>query len=177
MNSFSLEQKRFAETVETVESKLRKKAIFVPTLDEDVKLQVLYLFSFQLTIQLRACGEPICLFGEGPADRRERLRAVLDIKSFAEEDIANQRQVLGLKKQSTEEEEKPKEVVYERASPELIQVRRIIYEYSMKRYNIVKLNNKIVVKKDQKSNVKKIQIWSCLLRMKRRLRNYGINIV
>lgn len=40
MSSFTLEQKRFAETVENVESKLRKKAIFVPTLDEDVKLQV-----------------------------------------------------------------------------------------------------------------------------------------
>lgn len=168
MSSFSLEQKRFAETVETVESKLRKKAIFVPTLDEDVKLQVLYLFSFQLTIQLRACGEPICLFGEGPADRRERLRAVLDIKSFSEEDIAIQRQVLGLKKQSTEEEEKPKEVVYERASQELIQVRRSIYEYSMKRYDIMKINYRIVVKKDQKNNDKKIQIWNCLLRMKRR---------
>ena len=168
MSSFSLEQKRFAETVETVESKLRKKAIFVPTLDEDVKLQVLYLFSFQLTIQLRACGEPICLFGEGPGDRRERLRAVLDIKSFSEEDIAIQRQVLGLKKQSTEEEEKPKEVVYERASQELIQVRRSIYEYSMKRYDIMKINYRIVAKKDQKNNDKKIQIWNCLLRMKRR---------
>lgn len=139
MSSFSLEQRRFAETVENVESKLRKKAIFVPTLDEDVKLQVQFFIVVSLMIQLRACGEPICLFGEGPEDRRERLRAVLDIKSFSEEDVAIQRQVLGLKKQSTEEEEKQKEAVYERAQQELIQVRRFIYEYSMKRYSLLKI--------------------------------------
>lgn len=83
---------------------------------------------------MRACGEPICLFGEGPADRRERLRAVLDVKSFSDEDVSVQRQILGLKKQSSEEDDKPKEVVYERAGEDLIAVRRIIYEYSMERY-------------------------------------------
>lgn len=82
---------------------------------------------------MRACGEPICLFGEGPADRRERLRAVLDVKSFADEDVAIQRQVLGLKKHGSEEDENPKEVVYERAGKELIAVRRYIYDYSMEK--------------------------------------------
>ena len=32
-----LEQKRYAENLESIESKLRKKTIFVPTIDEDVK--------------------------------------------------------------------------------------------------------------------------------------------
>lgn len=35
-----LEQRRYAENLESIESKLRKKTIFVPTMDEEVKLQV-----------------------------------------------------------------------------------------------------------------------------------------
>lgn len=37
----------------------------MPTDDSEVKLK------------LRSMGEPICFFGEGPADRRERLRDLL----------------------------------------------------------------------------------------------------
>lgn len=37
----------------------------MPTDDSEVK------------VKLRAMGEPICYFGEGPADRRERLRDLL----------------------------------------------------------------------------------------------------
>ena len=39
--------------------------IAVPTDDAEVK------------VKLRGMGEPICFFGEGPADRRERLRDLL----------------------------------------------------------------------------------------------------
>ena len=35
-----LEQKRYAENLQSIEAKLRKKTIFVPTIDEEVKLQV-----------------------------------------------------------------------------------------------------------------------------------------
>jgi U4/U6 small nuclear ribonucleoprotein PRP4 len=43
---------------------LQKKAknLPIPTNDKEVKLR------------LRELGHPICLFGEGPADRRDRLR-------------------------------------------------------------------------------------------------------
>lgn len=37
----------------------------MPTADADIKAK------------LRELGEPICLFGEGPADRRERLRLLI----------------------------------------------------------------------------------------------------
>ena len=48
--------------LEEFERKKRVKAINVSTSDVDVKGD------------LRQLGEPICLFGEGPADRRARLR-------------------------------------------------------------------------------------------------------
>lgn len=40
----------------------KAKNLPVPTNDKEVKLR------------LRELGHPICLFGEGPADRRDRLR-------------------------------------------------------------------------------------------------------
>ncbi|KAF5014790.1 hypothetical protein F66182_14102, partial [Fusarium sp. NRRL 66182] len=47
------------------ERKRRAAAIVVPTDDTRVR------------IRLRELGEPITLFGEGPADRRDRLRELL----------------------------------------------------------------------------------------------------
>lgn len=43
----------------------RARMMNVSTDDEEVKKD------------LRTLGEPICYFGEGPADRRERLKEVL----------------------------------------------------------------------------------------------------
>lgn len=44
---------------------IQARHIAVPTDDVEVK------------VKLRAMKEPICYFGEGPADRRERLRDLL----------------------------------------------------------------------------------------------------
>ena len=49
----------------------------------------------EVKMQLREVGEPICLFGEDPADRRERLRQLLVV--IGEEN---------LKKKKIEAEEK-----------------------------------------------------------------------
>ena len=40
----------------------RARTLPIPTVDREVKLR------------LREMGEPICLFGEEPGDRRERLK-------------------------------------------------------------------------------------------------------
>merc|ERR1719232_2054245 len=51
--------------LEEFERRKKVKAINVSTSDSEVKED------------LRKLGEPICLFGEGPADRRNRLRELL----------------------------------------------------------------------------------------------------
>ena len=51
--------------LEEFERRRKVKSINVSTSDSDVKED------------LRKLGEPICLFGEGPADRRNRLRELL----------------------------------------------------------------------------------------------------
>ncbi|ELU16587.1 hypothetical protein CAPTEDRAFT_226300 [Capitella teleta] len=53
------------DLLEEFERRKRVRQIHVSTDDGEVK------------IQLRQFGEPICLFGEGPQDRRERLRKLL----------------------------------------------------------------------------------------------------
>ena len=53
------------EILEDFERKKRARLIHVSTDDNAVKQD------------LRHLGEPICLFGEGPADRRSRLRDLL----------------------------------------------------------------------------------------------------
>ncbi|WAR31486.1 PRP4-like protein [Mya arenaria] len=70
-----------AELLADFEKRKKAKKIQVSTDDSEVKAH------------LRKLGEPICLFGEGPADRRERLRHELGLRG---EDI--------LKKQQKEQE-------------------------------------------------------------------------
>jgi len=52
-------------SLEELERKKRLRLMKVSTDDVEVKKD------------LRTLGEPICFFGEGPADRRERLKEVL----------------------------------------------------------------------------------------------------
>ncbi|KAL5121264.1 hypothetical protein ACEQ8H_000732 [Pleosporales sp. CAS-2024a] len=64
--------------MEEFDRKRRAAALIVPTADRDVKAK------------LRSRGEPITLFGEGPADRRDRLRALLaDAAEALGEDAAD----------------------------------------------------------------------------------------
>merc|ERR1712002_512774 len=59
------EDESHAELLAEFERRKRARQIQVSTDDGEVKAL------------LRQQGEPICLFGEGPADRRERLRQLL----------------------------------------------------------------------------------------------------
>ncbi|UKZ80787.1 hypothetical protein TrVFT333_008552 [Trichoderma virens FT-333] len=81
--------------------------------------------------KLREMGEPITLFGEGPADRRDRLRELLTIQAemaglesgdITMEDAAEDA-----------EEEEQEEEFYSRGGPELLQARINIAEFSLPR--------------------------------------------
>jgi len=61
------------------EEKKRARSIIVPT---DIK---------EVKERLRELGHPITLFGEGPYDRRERLREVVAAMELNEEDLAKVR--------------------------------------------------------------------------------------
>ncbi|XP_040581144.1 uncharacterized protein U4-U6-60K [Lepeophtheirus salmonis] len=65
------------EILEEFERRKRARAIPVPTDDDEIKRD------------LRTLGEPICLFGEGPADRRNRLRDFLS--EFGEDAVKKRR--------------------------------------------------------------------------------------
>lgn len=66
LNQESLEaQIQHADTIRKFETQKRARSIVVPTSIEDVKQK------------LRELGQPITLFGEGPGDRRERLKEVI----------------------------------------------------------------------------------------------------
>lgn len=64
-----------AENLRKYETKKRARAIIVPTSIEEVKAK------------LRELRQPVTLFGEGPADRRERLREVIASMDLTEEEL------------------------------------------------------------------------------------------
>ncbi|KAI0232431.1 U4/U6 small nuclear ribonucleoprotein Prp4 [Lamellibrachia satsuma] len=104
------------ELLEEFERRKRARQIQVSTDDAEVKAQ------------LREFGEPICLFGEGPVDRRERLRQLMAILG---ED--------SLKKKKTEEaeqkklEEQENVTWYHEGPPSLRDARLAIAKYSLPR--------------------------------------------
>jgi U4/U6 small nuclear ribonucleoprotein PRP4 len=64
-----------AENIRQFEIKKRARTINVPTSPEEIKTK------------LRELGHPITLFGEGPADRRDRLREVIAQLDLNEEEL------------------------------------------------------------------------------------------
>ncbi len=71
-----LEQARHAEVMRQYEIKKRARSINVPTAPDDVKRA------------LREFGQPVTLFGEDHADRRERLREVIAGMQISGEETA-----------------------------------------------------------------------------------------
>jgi pre-mRNA processing factor 4 (PRP4) like len=69
-------QIQHAEILRKYESQKRGRTIVVPTAIDDVKSK------------LRELGKPVTLFGEGHADRRERLREVIANLEIKEEEIS-----------------------------------------------------------------------------------------
>lgn len=101
--------------------KRRAAAIAVPTDDGRVRAR------------LREMGEPITLFGEGPGDRRDRLRELLTVQAEgeAEEDLEGDIQMgEGIDGAAQGEQE---EEFYTEGMSELLEARKAIARYSLPR--------------------------------------------
>jgi len=102
--------------------KRRAAAIAVPTDDGRVRAQ------------LRGMGEPITLFGEGPGDRRDRLREILTTQADLEAgedgvpDVQMQDNDQGDGGQAEQDEE-----FYTQGIPDLLEARKVIARYSLPR--------------------------------------------
>ncbi|GJE91185.1 splicing factor motif and WD40 domain-containing protein [Phanerochaete sordida] len=103
--------------LDELERKKKARSLAVPTDDNKVKAR------------LREIGEPITLFGERAADRRDRLIYVLSQINAARGEDAMQVD----EESSDEESEEEQEEFYSPGSLELLEARRRIAEYSLPR--------------------------------------------
>ncbi|TFY57871.1 hypothetical protein EVJ58_g6757 [Rhodofomes roseus] len=103
--------------LDELERKKKARSLAVPTDDNKVKAR------------LREIGEPITLFGERAADRRDRLIYVLSQINAARGDDAMQVD----EEESSEESEEDVEEFYTPGALELLGARRRIAEYSLPR--------------------------------------------
>lgn len=101
--------------------KRRAAAIAVPTDDGRVRAR------------LREMGEPITLFGEGPGDRRDRLRELLTVQAEgeADEDLEGDIQ-MGEGADGAAQGEQEEEF-YTEGMPELLEARKAMARYSLPR--------------------------------------------
>ncbi|KAL5001579.1 WD40-repeat-containing domain protein [Aspergillus recurvatus] len=102
------------------ERKRRAAAMAVPTDDARVRTR------------LRELGEPITLFGEGPADRRDRLRELLtDIAE--KQEMAAAEDIEMAEAAGEEDEGEQQEEFYTEGSDELLNARKAIARFSLPR--------------------------------------------
>lgn len=102
--------------LEEFDRKRRAAQLIVPTADRDVKAK------------LRSRGEPITLFGEGPVDRRDRLRALLAQAAEAQGDESDVDM-----QEVRDEDAHDQEEFYTQGAPSLLDARRDIANYSLPR--------------------------------------------
>lgn len=110
------EQRRNQEFLAEFDRRKAARTMVVPTDDGEVKNR------------LRDMDQPICLFGEGAPERRDRLRTLLS--ALSGEMVDAKRTVA---EESDEEKEETKEVWYHEGTPELLAMRRWIADYSLPR--------------------------------------------
>ena len=103
--SAQIEVDKHSSLLDQFEQRKQARAIVVPTDDHEVKMT------------LREFLEPITLFGEGPAERRDRLKDLLTKLGPA---VQRKRAV---EEDDEEKEEKAKEVWYHAGPPELVTMR------------------------------------------------------
>lgn len=143
--SSKAEQAKHAALLRTFEETKRARTISVPTSIDEVKNL------------LRSMGHPVTLFGEGPYDRRERLKRVVASLQLDEEQLASlargEGQVLseaGLLASKTATQPtasstgQKNEIFYTPASSTLISARKLICDNSFKNAQVRLLNAKRV---------------------------------
>lgn len=99
--------------------KRRAAAIAVPTDDGRVRSR------------LREIGEPITLFGEGPGDRRDRLRELLTRRAELEAGEDGEGDIQMQEAQEDGAQAEQEEEFYTEGMEELLQARRVIAKYSL----------------------------------------------
>lgn len=108
-----------------LEAKKRAFQVDVPTLPADVRAV------------LRSIGQPVRLFGENLANVRDRLRLELAKREILQERGIKFDEDIGLTNQQPvppkHDEEEEQVTKYSRASPELIQAREKIFQFSLQR--------------------------------------------
>ncbi|KAI9709360.1 MAG: hypothetical protein M1820_003480 [Bogoriella megaspora] len=109
-------QEKASAILQQFERKRRAKTIAVPTEDGRVRAR------------LREFGEPQTLFGEGPADRRDRLREILTDQEDAGGDVDTPMQDA-----EAQDEDEADEEFYIEGSDELEEARKSIALYSLPR--------------------------------------------
>jgi U4/U6 small nuclear ribonucleoprotein PRP4 len=118
--SAGIAPERASAILSQFQRKRRAAAIAVPTDDGRVRGR------------LREMGEPVTLFGEGPGDRRDRLRELLTIQ--AEIDAAEDEDGDAMMKDAQDEpDQEQEEEFYTKGIEELVEVRKAIARYSLPR--------------------------------------------
>ncbi|KAF2468141.1 U4/U6 small nuclear ribonucleoprotein-like protein Prp4 [Lindgomyces ingoldianus] len=105
-----------SELLSQFERKRRVAQLIVPTADRDVKAR------------LRSIGEPITLFGEGPSERRDRLRELLALQAEAAGEDGDI-QMQDADETAGEEQEE----FYSIGQPRLLEARRDLAKFSLPR--------------------------------------------
>ncbi|KAN0072994.1 WD40-repeat-containing domain protein [Elaphomyces granulatus] len=124
-NTVGIAPERASALLFQFERKRRAAAIAVPTDDNRVRAR------------LRELGEPITLFGEGPADRRDRLRELLtqlaEQQEAAAADGDAEMRDDTTEPEGAEEEAEQQEEFYTEGTQKLLDARRAIALYSLVR--------------------------------------------
>ncbi|TGZ85740.1 WD40 repeat-like protein [Ascodesmis nigricans] len=107
--------------IEQMDRKKKAAAIIVPTDDGRVRTR------------LRELGEPVTLFGEGPADRRDRLRELLYLRQEGLDADAMDLDMRDTSATPAAEEAEDEEEFYTPGEPELLEARKEIAKYSLPR--------------------------------------------
>lgn len=118
------EQAKHAEALRKLELKQKARSIVVPTDLEEIKSR------------LRELGQPVTLFGEGPADRRERFREAIASLELDDGQLSRIQELMNKRRAPSGKQESAtvhKESVYSPATEAMIEMRGFLAEYSFQR--------------------------------------------
>lgn len=141
-----------AELLAEFEKRRRARQIQVSTDDYEVKAH------------LRQLGHPICLFGEGPADRRERLRQLL--ATLGDDAIKKQRKEEEAQQQ--QKDELNKTTWYHEGTDTLKQAR-----YYMAHFSLPKANERLARQREE-SSIPEAQMNARNQELHKRMRSVSI---